>query len=279
MANQIISTTESTVIVPEVWSAKLYETLVAKLPFMDSVDREYEGEIKDLGDIVNITSIPEFDEGTVLAEGSANDAESLTLTGQQLTINKRVVKDFIVTKRAQLQSLPFMDGVRDKAVYAIQKKMQSLIIADIVPSASTPDHQIAYDSGSTLALADVLEAKELLDGSDVPAEDRKMINAVPQSNDLFNITGFVSKDFVPNGSPLSTAEFATPLAGFMPMWTSVLTNTSYLFHPSFLTMAVQDDLSIMVYDLGVEGTRASRVNVDLLFGLKQLDNKRVVQLS
>ncbi len=102
MADQIISTTESTVIIPEVWSAKFYEVLLAKLPFMDSVDREYEGEIQDLGDTVNITSIPEFDEGTVLAEGSRNDAEALTLAGQQLVINKRVAKDYIVTKRARL---------------------------------------------------------------------------------------------------------------------------------------------------------------------------------
>jgi hypothetical protein len=44
-------------------------------------------------------------------------------------------------------------------------------------------------------------------------------------------------------------------------------------------MAVQDQLSISTYDLGVDGIRAARVNVDLLWGLKQLDNKRVVSIS
>ena len=44
-------------------------------------------------------------------------------------------------------------------------------------------------------------------------------------------------------------------------------------------MAVQKELGVMVYDLGVEGKRGIRVNSTILFGLKQLDNKRVVSIS
>lgn len=190
MADQIMTAgSEFSVIVPEVWSARTYEVLLAKLPFNDSIDRSYEGEIRDLADTVNINSIPEFSAADELQEGARADAEALTVTSQQLVINKRLVKDFIVTKKAQLQSLEVMDKLRDHAAYSIMKKMQSIIISTISPSASAPDHQIAYDSGSTLALADILEAKELLDEQDVPDEMRKGIVDVPQYNDLFNITG------------------------------------------------------------------------------------------
>lgn len=279
MADQLISTTESSAIVPEIWSAKFYEVLLAKLPFMDSVDREYEGEISNLGDIVNISSIPEFSEANELAEGEKGEAEAVTVSGQQLVINKRVYKDFIVTNRSKLQSLEFVDKLRDHAVYSIQKKMQSNIITDSVPSASAPDHQIAFDSGTTLALADLLEGKELLDDQDVSEDMRKMIAAVAQLNDLFNISGFTSRDYIPAGSPLSSGKIQTPVLGFEVMSTTVLSDVVYLFHPSYLTMAIQDQLNIEEFNLGVDGKRAARVNVDLLYGQKLLDDKRIVKIG
>lgn len=280
MADQLITAgVEATAIVPEIWSQRFYDVLLAELPFNESISMDYESDIADLGDIVNISTVPEFSQATNLAEGARNDADAVSITKQQLVINKRLVKDFIVTKRAQLQSLPMMDKLREHAVYSIMKKMQSDIIETIVPSASAPDHDISFDSGTTLALADILEAKELLDQQDVPDSDRKMIAGVSQYNDLFNISGFTSRDFIPAGSPTTEGAIRTPVLGFEAMMTSELGNVAYLFHPQFMTMAVQDQLNIEVFNLGQDGVRANRVNVDLLYGLKQLDDKRIVKLS
>ena len=280
MADQVMtSAVHTAAIVPEVWSSKFFEVLLARLPFNQSVNMDYEGEIQALGDTVNISSVPEFSAALDLAEDASADADAVTITGQQLVINKRCYKDFILTKKAQLQSIPFMDQVRDKAVYAIMKKMQADIIVASVPSASAPDHQIAFDSGSTLALADILEAKELLDAQDVSEFGRRMLLGVAQFNDLFNISSFNSRDFVPAGSPQATASFGTPLLGFDTDWTSELGNEAYLLHPSYLTVAMQQGLNVEVFNLGVEGKRANRVNVDILWGLKLLDNKRLVKIS
>jgi len=280
MADQLITAgVEASAIVPEIWSSRFYDVLLAELPFNQSISRDYEGEISDLGDIVNVSTVPEFSDAIELAEGARNDADAVTVTKQQLTINKRLVKDFIVTKRAQLQSLPMMDKLREHAVYAIMKKMQSLIIADIVPSAAAPDHDIAFTSGTTLALADILAGKQLLDDANVSEANRKMISGTAQYNDLFNISGFTSRDYIPAGSPLTSGSIQTPVLGFEPMMTSELGNVSYLFHPEFMTMAIQDNLNIEVFNLGSDGKRANRVNVDLLFGLKQLGDTRVVKIS
>jgi len=148
-----------------------------------------------------------------------------------------------------------------------------------VPSAATPDHQIAYTAGTTLALADILATKELLDLQNVPEEGRISVKGAAQWNDIFNITGFTSRDFIPAGSPLTSGSLPTPIAGFLPKMTNVIGNTSYWFHPSFLTLAIQDQLNIEVFNLGVDGVRATRVNSDVLYGIKQLDNLRVVSLS
>jgi len=280
MADQIMDTgSELSVIVPQVWSQKYYDDLLANLPFNAVVSKDYEGEIQNMGDTVKISQFPEMDEAQVVAEDARADADAITVTQQSLVINNRVVKDFIVTNKALMQSLPTMDKLRDLAIYSIQKKMQSLIIAASLPSTSSPDHTIAYDSGTTLALADMLEAKELLDGQDVPQNNRHFVVGPAQLNDIFNITGFTSSDFITASSPLQSGQLPPALLGFAPHFTSVVGNTSYWFHASYLTMAAQKGISVMEYDLGVDGKRATRVNVDTLFGLKLLDNKRIVTLG
>ena len=78
---------------------------------------------------------------------------------------------------------------------------------------------------------------------------------------------------------MQTGQLPAALLGFMPHFTTLANSVTYLFHSSFMTMAVQEALAIREYDLGVDGKRAVRVNLDLLYGLKQLDNKRVVEIA
>lgn len=281
-ADEVMTTgSELSAIVPEVWSKRYYDVLLADLVFAPIIDANYQGDITDLGDTVNISQFPEFDEGEELAEDAASQARAISVTGQQLVINKRVVKDFIVTKTAILQSLPAMDKLRELAVYSILKKIQSTIIATIIPSASAPDNTVAFDSGTTLALADLLEVKEDGDNINWPTAERHMVLGSAQLNDLFNITGFTSSDFVLSGGVLQSGQVPEMLLGFRPHFTSVLTaaNVAYFFHPSFMTMASQQGMQVKEYDLGVGGTRATRVNLDTLYGLKQLDNTRVITLG
>lgn len=277
--DQIMTSTANLgAIVPEVWSRRYYDVLLADLPFTSLISRDYEGDIQDLGDRVNISQFPEFDEGDELAEDARADASAVTVTGQQLVINKRVVKDFIVTKKATLQSLPHMDKLKELAIYSIMKKIERTVIETIVPS-TTPDHTIAYDSGTTLALADILEMKKLLDDANVPATDRHMVMGSAQLNDIFNITGFTSSDFLLSGSPLQTGQIPAQLLGFMPHFTTLAGQVVFGFHKSFMAMAMQQGMAVNVYDLGVDGKRANRVNLDTLYGLKQLDGSRVVTIS
>lgn len=280
MVDEVMKTSpEMTGVIPELWSARFYPTLLEGMVFADSVGREYENEIQALGDTVNITDWPQFDEADEILENEAVSADSVTANTTQLIINKQVAKDYILTKKAARQSIDSQNALSDLANHAIMKKMQSLIIAEIVPSASAPDHQIAYDSGTTLALADILEAKELLDDSDVEEMGRTLITGSAQFNDLFNITGFTSRDFIPAGSPLTAGAITTPLMGFTHKWTSEAGSTSRFFNPIFLQMAVQQSPEVNVYDLGTQGKRASRVNMDVLFGIKQVSDVRVVSVS
>lgn len=271
--------TELAVLIPEQWSAAWYDTLLASLPFAGSIARDYEGEITGVGDTVNATQFPEFSEAEEYGESQRVSADKITASQIQLVINKLVAKDFILTKQGMIQSLDAQMQLRDLAMYSIMKKMNSIIIDTISPSASAPDHQIAYDSGTTLALADILEAKQLLDDQDVPEFGRQLIVDSAQYNDLFNITGFISRDYIPAGSPLTAGAIATPVLGFNVQYTTTANAVSRFFHPSFMQMAVQQTPDIRVYDPGVDGKRGMRVNMDVMFGIKQFDDERVVEVS
>lgn len=279
MPDEIMTTSELSVIVPEVWSTAWYDVLVNALVFQDSISSDYEGEIRNLGDTVNVTQFPEFDDAYEFAENEAVPADSVTPTQIQLVVNKRVAKDFIITNTAAIQGLDAQLKLRDMAFYAIMKKMQKVIIDTIVPSPSAPDHTIAYDSGTTLALADFLEVKEALDTADVPEGNRISIHGAAQWNDFFNITGFTSRDYIPGSDMNSTGSLPGLLLGFKPKMTNAAGNTSYFFHRSFMQIAVQKNPVPKVFDKGVQGVRAERVNMDVLFGVKQFDSKRVVTLS
>lgn len=280
MADQVMTAAaELDALRPELWSSLFYPTLLEALPFNSSVARSYEGEIKQLGNIVNISSFPQFGDAEVVQEGQKSDAEGLTASNTQLTIDKMLAKDFIVTDLAQIQTLDASNALRDLAYHSILKKMQSILIGLVVPSASAPDHQITYASGTTLALADILSAKELLDGADVPDDGtRDMILGAAQWNDIFNITGLTSRDFV-DGASMQNGSLPSRVLGFNPKYTSEAGNVSYFFHPIFMQMAVQSALQVRVYDMGGQGYRQARVNSTLLFGAKQVSDLRVVTIS
>jgi len=269
---------EVSAIVPEQWSSKYYDVLLAELPFNSIISKDYEGDIANLGDTVNIASIPEFSDATELPEADAADADAVTIGSQALVINKRIVKDFIVTNKALLQSIPFVEKLKELAIYSIQKKIQSLIISLTVPSAA-PDHTITAVTPGVFALADILAVKELLDNQNVPMSDRHLVLGSGPLNDIFNITGFTSSDFVASGSPLASGQLPAQLVGFMPHFTTVVGSNVYAFHASYFTMASQQGMAVAEYDLGVEGRRAKRVNCDTLLGMKQLSDVRVATVT
>lgn len=276
MANAYMDTgAEVSAIVPKLWSQKYYDVLLAELPMNSLISKDYEGEISNLGDTVKIPTIPEFADATELPEIDANDADAVTVTTQDLVINRRIVKDFIVTNKALLQSIPFVEKLKELAIYSINKKIQSLILSLTVPSAAAPDHTLAAVTPGTFALADILALKELLDTQNVPMSDRHFGLGAGPLNDIFNITGFTSSDFVASGSPLQSGQLPAQLAGFMPHFSTVFGSTVYAFHSSYFTMAAQQGMNVAEYDLGVEGRRAKRINCDTLIGLKQLSNLRV----
>lgn len=266
-------------IVPQIWSQKFTDNLRAALPWIDSVARDYEGEIQQLGDRVLIPTLPDGSVASLVLEGAQSDAQATVASTTPLIINKQAVYDFVVTNIAQLQSINFMDHERDIAFNAIMQRMQKEIISEVSPSGSAPDNTISYASGTTLAYADLLSAKRLLDAQNVPEDGRIVISGSGQANDLLNVINFVNTQYNGGSAPSVTGQTPSSLLGFAPKKTTANGNTTFAFHRNFLQMAVQKALTVKIYDLGVNGQRGFRVNVDILFGVKQVHSERVVSIS
>jgi len=281
MADQIHDTTEFQYVIPELWSPKLYDVLLANLVVAGTVNRDYEGEIRNMGDTVHIISVPEAAAADV-DQIAGVDAPLASPTSQDLVIDKWKASDHIIGDMARWQAnLDYRNSYRDAQGYALAKAIEQSVIDAILPSAATPDHQITYSAGTTLALADMLAIKELLDGADVPPDNRFIACSPAQYNDLLALTQVTSNDYIPAGSPASSGSINIPAFGFKVLMSTLLpANVCYAYHASFLSLAIQKSPRVKEADMFPEkGKRAIRIGTDVLYGLKQLDDERVVKIS
>ncbi len=278
---------ELAALVPQIWSPKFYEVLRATMPFIGAVSEDYEQDIKNLGDTVNILQVPDFAVADLLPQGQKGDATTVTATKQSLVINMRPYVDFIVEDIALLQSIEFVTKLRDSAIYAIMRRVQNQITSIIVPVAG---NQLNYTSGTTFALADLLAVGRKLDALNVPREGRVMVLGTSQLNDLFNVQQFTSRDYTkgladPTGSPMITGNFNDTILGWTLKYSSLYgtgsagSATTYFFHPRFATIAFQKMLNAEQARGTWDGVRATRFNMDILMGVKQLDANRVATLA
>jgi len=290
MADPILTGgTELAALVPTIWSPRFYDVLRATMPFIGAVDESYEGDIKNLGSTVNILQVPDFPVADLLPQGQKGDATTVTAVSYPLIINMRPYIDFIVEDIALLQSVEFVSKLRDSAIYAIMRRIQNQITSVIVPVAG---NQLNYTSGTTLALADLLSVRRKLQALNVPMDGMTAVVGTSQLNDLFNIQQFTSRDYTtgladaaPSASPMLSGQFNDTILGMKLKYSSLYgtgsagSATTYYFHPLFATIAFQKQLNAEQARGTWDGVRATRFNMDILMGVKQLDNNRVATLS
>lgn len=105
--------------VPEIWSAKLFVRLRKAMVHASVVNRDYEGEISNVGDTVRINELGAID---VSAYSKSTDISFQTLTGAEklLIIDQAKYFAFSVDDIDQIQSKPkVIDGAMSEAAYSI----------------------------------------------------------------------------------------------------------------------------------------------------------------
>lgn len=259
--------------IPEIWAPKMYAQLRNELKFANVFMRDYEGDLK-FGDTVNVQQIA-APTGEILTNDEAQFAtEALTINNKQVVVNKRASASFEISDLAKLQSLSFEAEVQEALVYAVQKQLESQIIAALVPEAG---NIIAPASASDLAAVDLAELRRLLSLDLVPESNRTLFLDPNYYSDLLTKTQLMSRDFTSNSSEMGVVD---SFLGFRIVQHNMLgADIGFAVHPSCLALVMQQDIRIKISDMHAQGYYGYKISADLVFGLSLFDNKRLAKVA
>lgn len=164
--------------VPEIWSAQLLTSLKSSLVYAGPgiVNRNYEGEIANAGDTVNITSISRPTIGTYTAHSdiTVEDVDDAT---RQLVVDQSKYFAFEVDDIEKRQALGgVMDEAANEAAYGLRDVADSYLSAlmlDEVDEDNVLD-AVAIDTADE-AIQALIDLSVVLDESDVPTEGRWVV--------------------------------------------------------------------------------------------------------
>lgn len=265
-------------LVPEVFSANIYDELRNSIAFLNVFSREYEGEIRGLGDVVRISQIQAPNGEIISTDTNSFGSETMTVNNFSITVNKRASAAFEFTDLAQLQSLSFQEEAQQALVYAIRLKIENDIISALVPSASAPDHDIAPAAASDLAAADVAAMRTLLSAAKVPVQNRALMLSPTYYGDLLTKTQITSRDFVQGNSAESGV--VDNFLGFRIMEHNLLpSDEGYAVHPSAMQLALQQEVRVKISDLHAQNKYGYLMSADIVYGFTLMDDERIVKIS
>ncbi len=206
---------------------------------------------------------------TKKASGTAVEAAALTYGGDTIDFDQHAVVQFLIEKRASIQSRIALAEINImRAIEAHAKQVDVDIHAALIAGVSTsaPDHVIAF-AGSGVAAVDVLEARRLLDMQEWPADGRTLAINPNEEKALLQIDGFVRADAY-GASAIPTGKLGT-LYGMEVVKTTVVTSGRPLvYHKEALAIAFQADPQLDS-DKDLPNV-ATRYSLDQLYGLEVL---------
>jgi hypothetical protein len=218
--------------IPTVWAARLLAALEKALVYAQdgTVNRDYEGEIKESGNTVKIGSIGEVAIGDYVKNTNISDPQILTDEDQSLLIDQSKYFNFYVDSvdRAQ-QNVNVMDEAMRRAAWALREKADTFL-AGIMDIAVPAGNKIGSTATPKIPTKDdayeyLVDLGVLLDETDTPIDGRFVV--VPA---WFH--GLLLKDerFVKSGSSRSDATLANgevgEAAGFKILKSNNVPNTT-----------------------------------------------------
>lgn len=113
--------------IPEIWSKRLEQLLLSDAVMLQCVNRNYEGDIKNAGDTVNILTPGEVSVSTL--HGDNISYKELTPSKQQLTISQKKFFAFKINDVASVQAgIDLMEAHLQNAKRAIEVDQDSYLL-------------------------------------------------------------------------------------------------------------------------------------------------------
>ena len=166
--------------VPKIWAKAIERELERKLVFAEDCNRQYEGDVKQMGDTVKILGVgkPTISKqkgGSIILP----DAETVEDTSVEMQINTVAYFNFLVDDIDKRQAVGgLMDALNTEATQELAGEMDK----DIAALAGTRDAKKLYSDYKAVNADNVLGtldlALQMLQENDVPA-DAKIVATVP----------------------------------------------------------------------------------------------------
>ena len=166
--------------VPKIWAKAIERELERKLVFAEDCNRQYEGDVKQMGDTVKILGVGK---PTITKQKGGSiilpDAETVEDTSVEMQINNVAYFNFLVDDIDKRQAVGgLMDALNAEATQGLAGEMDK----DIAALAGTKDAKKVYSDYKAVTADNVLGtldlALQMLQENDVPA-DEKIVATVP----------------------------------------------------------------------------------------------------
>jgi N4-gp56 family major capsid protein len=278
MADALTGLTEVSGTIQAIVSAEIQSVLNAEVKIAPTI-LDYSGMVGPGMDTVKIPKFGKFTVGTK-SENVAIEAQLNAFSTDDLALNRHKVVQWLLEDIANLQTKVAISQAyvaQAAADLAVEMDQACLDALEAGVSTSAPDHKRAY-VGSTIAAADILLARQLLNEQNVPMADRTIVISPAEEAAILAITQFVKVNEVGSEAPVRNGEIGK-LFGFTVIMSSLAEDAkSMAYHKSCAVFArqlmpryqTQTDLA----NLGV------RHSIDHLYGVKVLDSgKRQVLLG
>lgn len=171
--------------IPSVWSARLLQSLDKALVYGQAgvVNREYEGEIRQAGDTVKITSIGDVTIKSYTRNSDIDAPQELTDSQMMLTITQEKYFNFAVDDVDKAQGkMSVMEeamrrsayGLRDLADQFIAAKYSEVPAANMVGDDTTPKVPTANTAGTAM-YEYLVDLGVILTENNVPTDSRFVV--------------------------------------------------------------------------------------------------------
>lgn len=165
--------------IPELWSARLLNALDKSHVFANVVNRDYEGDIKKMGDTVHINTIGAVTIGTYTQNTDfTSGPETLATTDQTLTIDQAKYFNFQVDDIDAAQAAgDIMDKAMTRAAYGLADASDKYI-AGILAGAADASNTVSTSAvalTSSNVYENVVKMRTILDKANVPTAGRWLV--------------------------------------------------------------------------------------------------------
>lgn len=235
-----ISATEVGTTRQDLVSAVVQETLKAKSVLIPTV-LDYSASISPGMQSLYIPRRGQFAAATK-AEETDLTAQTFTFTQDQLTLSHKAIYSEVEII-ADLQSAVNVEAeVIKESAAELAKAMDDLIIAQLkLASSAAPDHILDYSNTptDTLQVADIANARRLLNIQSVPMADRFMLISPDQEAAVLQLANFIQAERYGNAEPVQNGEVGKIFGFRVLVHPSLVAADAIFFHKMACAFGVQ----------------------------------------